>query len=215
MSKGEKPADTFLLHKTLGGPYIFSTSRAIFLSDVKVLWSLMYTYRNQQKKSFHFHRLNQLFKVLKQIRRYELDYIEADSEQQKATFIKNILGKEKSFRDACIVSALGVKKLLEMKLYIPFGLTAEGAIASIYSKIGPFIEELNKTLDVFVGSRGDTKVEAKPPPLNPPKKIKKRVEREKKVVPSGLTLVAPKSTLPSKRKPSDMRRDEIDDIFGD
>ena len=216
MRKSKKTSDEFQLHKTLDGPYIFSTSRAIFLSDVKVLWALIYTYRNQQRNSFHFHRLNQLFKVLKRIRRYELDYIEADSELQKITLIKNILGEEKNLRASCIVAGLGVKKLLEMKLYLPFGLTAEGALASIYFKIDPFIGELTKALDVFVGSRSEKRGEAKPLATKPQKKLKKNRKIDiKKKASSGLTFVAPKSTLPSKRKPLDFHRDEIDDIFGD
>jgi hypothetical protein len=204
----------FLFHKTLVGPYIFSTSRAIFLSDVKVLWALMYTYRNQQRSSFHFHRLNQLLKVLKRIRRMELDYIEADETEQKTLLLKNILGEENALRKACIVAGLAIKKLLEMKLYLPFGLTAEGAIASIFNKIGPFIEELKKTLNVFTGQSGaNLKVQAIK--VETEKKVKKK---EKKKNPTNtLTFVAPKSTLPSKRKPSSMEpnRDEIDDIFGD
>ena len=203
-----------LFHKTLAGPFIFSTSRAIFLSDVKVLWALMYTYRNQQRNSFHFHRLNQLLRVLKRIRRLELEYIEADEALQKISLLRTILGEENALRNACIAAGLAVKKLLEMKLYLPFGLTAEGAVASIYYKIGPFIEELKKTLNVFTGpNSGEQKV--KVPNMETPKRDKKKEKRKKSA--SSLTFVAPKSSLPSKRKPSDVEgsRDEIDDIFGD
>jgi hypothetical protein len=216
MRKSKKTRDKFQLHKTLDGPYIFSTSRAIFLSDAKVLWALIYTYRNQQRNSFHFHRLNQLFKILKRIRRYELDYIEADSELQKVALIKSILGEETALRAACTVAGLGIKKLLEMKLYLPFGLIVEGALASIYFKIDPFIGELTKTLDVFVGFRNEKVMETRPLANKPQKKFKKKhkIGGERKT-PSGLTFVAPKSTLPSKRKPSDSHRDEIDDIFGE
>lgn len=201
-------------HKTLDGPYIFTNSRPIFF-DIKILWALMYHYRNQQRSSFHFHRLNLLMKNAKRFRSLELEYIDTF----EIHLLDSLILCMSSFKEAVTISAMAIEKLIDMKLYLPFALVAEAGIASIFSKLDYLESELVATKKAL--ENPNSKPDTITPEISPPIKKSKIEEKPFKRKPPPKKIKADKlSKLSSNRLPSTTTnngggKDEIDSIFGD
>ena len=199
MEDSEKSFAPF--HSLLDGPFIFSNSRPVFY-DFKILWALMYHYRNQQRSSFHFHRLNLLMKRAKRFRHLELEYIDKQDKSQ----LDELLEIAADIKNSSLIAGAAIEKLISMKLYQPFALTAQAAIASIYAKIDFLSKELKLTKNAN---------QSKPEELKPYVQVKRaKIEKPaQKTKASKRNKPEKLSKLSSMRKPME-ETDEIDDIFG-
>jgi hypothetical protein len=200
MEASQKP-----FHSLLGGPFIFSNSRPMFY-DFKVLWTLMYHYRNQQRSSFHFHRLNLVMKSAKKFRQLELAYIDT----QDPNLLDELVNCARKIKESSLVAGAAIDKLISMKLYTPFALTAEAALASIFTKIDFVVKELELTKDpgTFASMTKEDAVK------NVSKARVEKAMSAKSQKPKKTAKPEKLSKLSSMRKPFE-KTDEMDDIFGD
>ena len=136
---GEK----FVMHEHIDGPFLFTNTRAMF-SDFKILWALMYTYRNQQKKMFHFQRLGHIARTMKQLRKTELACIE----DQSVETLSEMMELARQAKQYILLNEQCMDKLFEMKLFLPFATAAEAALAGMYSCCDPLLYELSKVKQV-------------------------------------------------------------------
>jgi hypothetical protein len=231
-----------LVEQTLDGPYIFGHARRLFGQDFRVLWALMYTYRNQQRRMFHFQRLNQVARCMKHLRTLELDYSTGQGDLadcgRRTAILQRMLQETTRLREAVLVAAACNQRLLcELKILLPFATVSEACLAGMLSRLPALERELQANLSVYdspsaSGSRVHERAIEKKPGCEAA--ITKRPTAETGQEPSMLPTKRPRprqptskllrldtkpaSTLSSRRLPSDLvaseKRDEIDDIFG-